>query len=150
MAKIKSFQPIKGQIIWKVHFSSAIEQVYTALTTDKGRKTYWAEATKEKDGFIEFTFFNYPIIKSKIIAQKPPELFKIEYFETEVTFKLAATADGETDLTLINIVPDEALKQEVTAGWVSVLLAMKAAVDFGIDLRNHHPERTWDNGYLDN
>ena len=38
----------------------------------------------------------------------------------------------------------------MTAGWVSVLMAMKGAVDFEIDLRNHNPERVWENGYLDN
>jgi hypothetical protein len=35
------------------------------------------------------------------------------------------------------------------AGWASVLLALKAAVDFGVDLRHHDPERTWDQGYGD-
>jgi hypothetical protein len=30
-----------------------------------------------------------------------------------------------------------------------VLLALKAAVDHGIDLRNHDPRRTWDRGYAD-
>jgi hypothetical protein len=38
----------------------------------------------------------------------------------------------------------------VAAGWVSVLLALKAAVDFGVDLRNHDPERTWSTGFVDN
>ncbi|MGH9769506.1 MAG: hypothetical protein ACREAB_18940 [Blastocatellia bacterium] len=39
---------------------------------------------------------------------------------------------------------------EVIAGWVSVLMALKAAVDFGIDLRNHDPQRTWDEGFVEN
>jgi len=38
----------------------------------------------------------------------------------------------------------------VLAGWVSVLMALKAAVDHGVDLRNHDPQRTWDQGYADN
>jgi hypothetical protein len=33
---------------------------------------------------------------------------------------------------------------------VSVLLALKAAADFGVDLRNHDPARTWWQGYCDN
>jgi hypothetical protein len=32
----------------------------------------------------------------------------------------------------------------------SVLLALKAAVDFGVELRNHDLNRTWDQGYGDN
>jgi len=41
-------------------------------------------------------------------------------------------------------------RTEVIAGWVSVLMALKASVDFGIDLRNHDPNRTWDEGYAEN
>lgn len=33
---------------------------------------------------------------------------------------------------------------------MSVLLNMKAAVDFGIDLRSHDLSRTWLEGYVDN
>ncbi len=38
-------------------------------------------------------------------------------------------------------VPEED-RTEVIAGWVSVLMALKAAVDFSVDLRNHDPVRT--------
>jgi hypothetical protein len=41
-------------------------------------------------------------------------------------------------------------RAEVVAGWVSGLLALKAAVDFGVDLRNHDPQRTWDAGFAEN
>ena len=145
-----SFQEREGQILWKVHFISPMEKVYQALTTDRGRKTFWAEESIEEEGVIAFTFLNYPIVRSKILEKTPPKLFRIEYFETEVIFKLEKTSDRGTDLTLINLVADEALRLEMTAGWVSVLLSMKAAVDFGVDLRNHDKQRTWDNGYLDN
>jgi hypothetical protein len=39
---------------------------------------------------------------------------------------------------------------EMIAGWVSVLMAMKAAVDHNIDLRNHDKSRAWRSGFLDN
>jgi hypothetical protein len=38
----------------------------------------------------------------------------------------------------------------VNAGWVSVLLGLKAAADHGVDLRNHDAARTWSQGYCDN
>jgi hypothetical protein len=31
-----------------------------------------------------------------------------------------------------------------------MIMALKAAVDFGVDLRAHDPERTWENGYVNN
>ena len=44
----------------------------------------------------------------------------------------------------------EADRMEVMAGWVSVLLALKAAADFGVDLRNHDARRTGEQGYAEN
>jgi hypothetical protein len=38
----------------------------------------------------------------------------------------------------------------VTAGWVSVLMQLKAAVQFHVDLRNHSRERSWEKGYVEN
>jgi hypothetical protein len=51
-----------------------------------------------------------------------------------------------TDLTLVADGDDA----ETRAGWVSVLLALKAASDFGVDVRNHDARRTWSQGYCDN
>lgn len=143
------FQDIPGQIHWKVHFSSPITTVFEALSTDKGRETFWAH-TAERDGYIDFTIVNYPTYTAKILAKQPPTMLRIEYFGTEITFTLASTSDNGTDLSLVALVDDEATRQEMTSGWVSVLLAMKAAVDFGVDLRNHNPERAWKDGYADN
>lgn len=145
-----AFQAEPGKIIWKTHFSSSINKVFQALTTDAGRSTFWAEQTVEKDGMIEFTILNYPRYQARILEQQTPYQFRLEYFGTDVTFDLETTKDGGTDLTLVAVTDSEETKTEMTAGWVSVLMAMKAAVDFGVDLRNHHPERVWDLGYLDN
>ncbi|MDY7397057.1 hypothetical protein UMM65_17580 [Aureibaculum sp. 2210JD6-5] len=139
-----------GQINWKVHFSTSIDQVYNALTTDEGRSTFWAEEAKEINGIIEFKILNYPVYKSKIIEKKYPNLFQLEYFGTDVTFTLKETPDKGTDLYMNAITFDKNTQKEMTSGWVSVLLAMKAAVDFGVDLRNHNPERVWEKGFVDN
>jgi hypothetical protein len=32
----------------------------------------------------------------------------------------------------------------------TTLLALKAAADFGVDLRTHDPARTWEQGYAEN
>ncbi len=145
-----SYQEKANIIEWKVHFSSPIEKVYEFLTTDKGRSKFWAEETIEKNGFVKFCILHYPTYNSKIYEKIPPKLFKLEYFGTDVTFTLITTDDNGTDIYLKAVTPNEQVKNEMAAGWVSVLMAMKGAVDFGIDLRNHHPERVWEKGYLDN
>jgi hypothetical protein len=72
------------------------------------------------------------------------------YGNSVVAFELEQDGQGGTDLTLTDTgVPSES-RTEVIAGWVSVLLALKATVDFGVDLRTHDADRHWDVGYADN
>jgi hypothetical protein len=96
---------------------------------------------------IHFTFPNGIELQSRILAAEPPEVFALTYFGgSKVVFRIAPDGGGGCDLSLT----DSADDAETVAGWVSVLLALKAAVDFGVDLRNHDERRTWSQGYADN
>ncbi len=44
---------------------------------------------------------------------------------------------------------DPALREALLPGWLNVLLPLKAMLDFGVDLRNHDPTRTWNERYVD-
>lgn len=88
---------------------------------------------------------------ARVVAEEPPRRFGIEYLGgTRTTFVLEPDGAGGTDLTLTDehVAPEH--REDVFAGWVSVLLALKAAVEHGIDLRNHDADRTWDQGFVDN
>jgi hypothetical protein len=75
----------------------------------------------------------------------------VEYFGGSVaTVEVTDDGAGGTDLTLTDRGVPHQDRAEVIAGWVSVLMALKGAVDFGVDLRNHDPQRTWDQGYAEN
>lgn len=69
-------------------------------------------------------------------------------FRRRCTFLLESDGHGGTDVTLEHDV-SSAEFAEVSAGWLNVLLPMKAWVHHGIDLRNHDPRRTWDQGFVD-
>lgn len=144
-----AFQPDKSLIQWKVHFSSPIERVYTALSTDEGRATYWAEKTVRDGDQITFYFTDYPAEPCPVLREEPPHLFSLSYFGTETTFTLQKEGGG-TILHLKARVPDKAMREEMMSGWVSVLLAMKAAVDHGVDIRNHNANYSWQQGFADN
>ncbi len=86
-----------------------------------------------------------------MLEQIPPHRYAVEYFGgSRVAFDVASDGASGTDLVLTEsgISPDE--WAENYAGWVSVLLSLKAAVDFEVDLRNHDPARSWKIGYVDN
>jgi uncharacterized protein YndB with AHSA1/START domain len=140
-------QPIR----WQLHLKSSPEHVYDLLATDAGRARFWAESATERDGEIEFVFPNGLTWRGAILIAEPPCRYGVRYFGGSITtFSLDPDGDGGTDLTIIDAGVPAGDWQETHAGWLSVLLAIKAAADFGIDLRNHDPNRTWDQGYVDN
>ena len=76
-------------------------------------------------------------------------MLSIDYMGGPARFELTAAGGGGTDLLLTHegVGPEE--WNEVHAGWLNVLLPLKAWVTHGVDLRNHDPERSWDQGYAD-
>ena len=145
-----AFQSESGTIRWKMHFRSPPAKVYDALTTDSGRAGYWAESAPEHKDRITFHILNYEPFTGRILHREAPRSFVLEYFGTVVKFKLDDDGRGGTDLSLLATEVDESIRMEMTAGWVSVLMSMKAAVDHGVDLRNHDPTRSWHQGFADN
>jgi len=142
----------KPQIIkWRLHLKVTPEKVYEFLATDKGRAKFWAESAVEENGFINFEFPNGQKWQSRIIEKIPSQKFVLSYFAGGVTtFILENDGNGGTDLTLTdeNFPPEE--YNDIHAGWVSVLMSLKAAAQFGVDLRNHNSQRSWDDLYVEN
>ena len=81
----------------------------------------------------------------------PYSHYAVQYYgNTTASFALQDDGQGGTDLTLTDTGVSPQDRTEVIAGWVSVLMALKAAVDFGVDLRAHDPERNWESGFVEN
>lgn len=138
-------------IVWKLRLASSPERVYEMLATDAGRAAFWAESSVERDGRIRFVFPDGTEIDCRILQRDRPTLFSVEYHGgSRASFELQAGLGGGTDLTLTDRGVRSEWFQETAAGWVSVLMALKGAVDHGIDLRNHDRTRTWEHGYVDN
>ncbi len=135
-------------IDWRVHFAGSPETVWQAWTTDAGRGRFWAETSRIAEGGFDLTFLNGDALRVEIVEARAPELLVFRYFDgSTVTLDFAPDGRGGCDLRL----REEGATQphENRAGGVSVLLACKAAVDFGVDLRSHDPARSWDEGYVD-
>ena len=87
---------------------------------------------------------------SRVLESLPPSRFSFTYFNaTTVVVELQET-NGGTDLLLRESSVRAEDLVENRAGWISVLLNLKAQADHGVDLRNHDRTRTWDDGYVDN
>jgi len=139
-----------GTIRWLVHLRSDPQTVYELLTTDEGRSRFWAQRAEEDDGFVRFEFADGQSLTSEILERDPPWRFALSYFGgSRVTFELVSDGVGGTDLVLQEANAPESERLANLAGWVSVLLTLKALADFGVDLRNHDPARSWEQGYVD-
>jgi uncharacterized protein YndB with AHSA1/START domain len=137
-------------ILWRVHLRSPPDAVFRTLATPAGRARFWATSAEERDGVVHFVFPNGQQLDSRILESTPASRFQLTYFGgSRVTFELQPAADGGTELTLTeaDVPPDD--YHENLAGWITVLLTLKGAVDHGIDLRNHSATRTWQAGYVD-
>jgi uncharacterized protein YndB with AHSA1/START domain len=142
---------VPSEVRWRVHLASPPVVVWELLATDEGRARFWAESAVEQDGAIEFEFVNGVRWRGAILARERPTLFSVEYLGgSRATFELVPDGADGTDLTLRETGVRDEWEAENRAGWVSVLLELKAACDFGVDLRNHDAERTWSQGYCDN
>jgi uncharacterized protein YndB with AHSA1/START domain len=137
-------------IRWKLHLAASPDTVFRALDTAEGRARFWALSALERDGIIAFRFRNGQTLESRVLERRPPYRLVLTYFGgSRVEIDLAADGRGGTDLSLCESeVPASELMQNLP-GWVSLLLSLKAAVDFGVDLRNADPERQWEQGYVD-
>jgi hypothetical protein len=140
---------IGGPIRWRMHIPVSSEKVFAALDSDQGRASFWAESAVERDGEIEFRFINGYSCRSTILERRPPLLFSIQYMGGPARFELAPDGAGGTDLLLTHEKIEAGVWNEVHAGWLNVLFPLKAWVAHGMDLRNHDPERSWDQGYAD-
>lgn len=135
---------------WKISLKSNIQKVYQLIATDEGRASFWAESAEESKEYIHFVFPNDQQYNAKILSKDPPRFYKLEYFNSVVFFTLSEDKVGHTILELNNEQIPEAEYEDVLAGWVSVLMNLKAVADFGVDLRNHNKSKRWDNGFVDN
>jgi uncharacterized protein YndB with AHSA1/START domain len=142
-------KPVGRPIRWKLHLGSPPDIVFAYLSTDEGRRKFWVEDSQSSGNDLEFTFSNGLRCHCRIVVNEPPNAISFFYFGSVVEFRLASDGAGGTDLTVTNAGVGESEWLEVYAGWLNVLFPLKAAVDFGIDLRSHDKSRTWEQGFVD-
>ena len=136
---------------WRLHLASSPEKVFRMLSTDHGRERFWAERSVTRDGSFRLTFSGGEELLCEVVVADAPHHFAFRYFEgTLAEFTLSEDERGGTDLSLSEAgFKDDAHRVENYAGWIQVLLCLKAAVDHEVDLRNHDPRRTWAAGYCE-
>ena len=135
-------------IEWRLHLRSSPADAFEAWTTDAGRERFWAEESRPSAQGFTLRFINGQSLDVAVIDSAPARSFVFRYFGgSTVALTFERDGSGGCDLHLVETDPEDHLANY--AGWVSVLLAFKAALDFGVDLRAHDPERSWDRRYAD-
>ena len=139
-----------NEIVWRLRLTAPVHCVFALLTTDEGRASFWAERTEQRGDELTFHFPNGEVLASRVYDVRAPERLSVSYFNgSTVTFELRPAGTG-TDLVLRESGLAADAIDENRAGWVSVLMNLKAQADHEVDLRNHDDQCCWDNGYVDN
>ena len=141
---------MKRDLRLRLHLAASPALAYGWLATDAGRARWWAERSEERDGLVELHWSDEGSLIVPILVRHPPSAFALRWFGgSAVHFALRGDGGAGTDLDFSLLdVPDERWGRE-QAGWPARLLELKAACEFGVDLRNHDPGRTPDRGYVD-
>lgn len=137
------------QIVWKLRLAAAPPRVFAAWLTPADQERFWCERAEVlPDGSFRQHFIDGTVARCIVEHTTADAQIRFRYFDSQVDIHLERRGGG-TDLTLIasGVAPHE--WQDVHAGWLNVLLPFKAWVDFGVDLRNHDPQRTWAQRYAD-
>ena len=137
------------RIVWRLRLRAAPERVFAAWLSPGDQERFWCERSETlPDGGFQQHFIDGTLACCAIEETKAPEHIRMRYLNSRVDIHLERRGNG-TDLTLIarGVEPHE--WNDVHAGWLNVLLPFKAWVDFGVDLRNHDPLRTWAQRYVD-
>jgi uncharacterized protein YndB with AHSA1/START domain len=137
-------------IVWRVHLTSLPELAFELWTTDPGRERFWARESRPGTPGFQLSFANGQKVDVEIVEAVRPRRFAFRYFGGSlVTVEFEPAGNGGCDVTLREHAPPPAEHLENYAGWVAVLLAFKAAADFGVDLRSHDPDRSWERRFVD-
>lgn len=142
---------VRPPIVWRIHLRSSPEGALAAWTTDDGREKFWAERSRGNGSGFALDFINGQSLDVEVVEVLAPHRFVFRYFGgSTVTVKFEPDGQGGCKLELREEGVSEAEHIDNYAGWVSVLLNLKAALDFGVDLRGHDPTRSWDQRFVDN
>jgi uncharacterized protein YndB with AHSA1/START domain len=140
---------VRSPIVWRLSLASPPERVFELLDTDDGRVRFWAQRSRAVPGGFELEFPGGRTAQVDVVEREPPARMAIRYFGADAEVELAPRAEGGCLFQVTCHCDDPDAWVEFHAGWVSWLLVLKAAADFGVDLRNGSPERAWAQRYVD-
>ena len=150
MTEPRSFRvEAESPIVWRLSLASPPERVFELLDTDEGRERFWAASSSATAGGFELEFPGGLTGHVEVLERQPPTRLRIRCFGADAELDLSPREDGGCLFQVTCHCEDPAAWVEFQPGWVSWLLVLKAAADFGVDLRNDSPERGWNQRYVD-
>jgi hypothetical protein len=136
-------------IVWRVSLRSSADEVFSLLDTDAGRERHWARRSQSTPDGFDLEFAGGLTEHVTVLEREPPARLRIRYFGSEADLVLTPFDEGGCVLEVTCRCDDGGEWMEFFPGWVSWLLVLKAAADYGIDLRGGSPGRGWNELYVD-
>lgn len=117
-----------NELQWRVHLNATPEGVYELLSTDGGRESFWAESSKAFNDEVSLAFPDLSTTTVRILLEHPPHVLEMDYFGVPTRFVMQRAGEHSTvlEVTASNVPAHDMV--DLAAGWVSVLLNLKAVI----------------------
>jgi hypothetical protein len=129
-----AFRAAVSVIVWRLHLASPPALVYDFLGPDESHSYFWA--VSESEPHLAHT--DGSLWHNATVEREPQRRLALHYVGGSVTtFDLVDDGDGGTFLQLTDMGAPAEDRTGVIAGWIALLLALKATVDFSANLGGH-------------
>lgn len=135
-------------VSWRVVCHANIKKVFDLIATDSGRTKFWCEQSTTSEDHIHMIFPGGETETARILKYDRPTSMEIIYFGAVTKFQITELRSG--CVVHVEAIVRDADFDETNAGWVSVLMNLKAVSTYDIDLRNHKQDYSWARGFIDN
>ena len=136
-------------IVWRLSLAVPREQVYELLSTDEGRARFWAESTRRRGDAIVFRSADGSTHRARVDRGKAPAALLAGLPGRHRDVPPDETRGKGTRLELAHAGVAAADRAVAEAAWVGILLGLKAAAQFDVDLRNHDRRRSLRQRFVD-
>lgn len=137
-------------VSWRMRLASPPAQVCELLADEAGRPHVGSSIEIEAGTDLAAILSRGAIVEGAALDREPPYRFTVRDVDGGVTTcDIADDAVGGSELVLTDVGIAGEDRTDVLAAWVAALSAIKATVDFTLDLHARGQLRNWFPGYAE-
>ena len=141
---------LQASFTWRVLINATAADVYRAVSTDEGRAGFWVATSRSTASGITLEFFDGTSWTGRMLRATPDRAVELTYLGGgTVVLEILPVSQSQCIVAVTDRPTNPVDWLANYAGWVAVLLNLKATAEFGVDLRNRDGARSFEQGFVD-